>query len=66
MSDRKTAAQRLIQRRGMTAAKLDEVHRQNEELPWTVRCWSCKKNNTGKPRDLQVCEHCGVNLRSRT
>lgn len=56
---------RLRRMMGMTPDQLQHLHAENENLQWSVRCWNCKKQNTGVRKTLCTCEHCHVDLWSR-
>lgn len=68
MNERKHIEQRLRRLAGMSGDKLQAMHKAAGSQEWWTRCWSCKRPNqrTRDELDHANCQHCGVNLRSRT
>lgn len=65
MTERKYIERSLQRRSGMSAEKLEAMHKFNDAQEWTARCWKCHALNTGLMPTLITCTSCGANLRSR-
>lgn len=67
MRDAKThILKRLMRTTGMSAERLNEMHKAAEGELWRARCWNCKAENIGKGTSFGACKACGVNLMKRT
>lgn len=58
---------KLKRSHGLNEEALKAMHSAVEKLPHWVRCWKCRKQNTGTLIELQTahCKHCGVKLWTR-
>jgi predicted RNA-binding Zn-ribbon protein involved in translation (DUF1610 family) len=67
MSDKKAIEKRLRRSAGMSAEKVEAMHKANATAVWSARCWSCRATVEAPRTELEhmSCPKCGANLWSR-